>query len=95
VAGVTTRCPQARCGPRPAGEPSADLDGSADDTGYAAVGLGEVGQFAGDVVGLDRADPLEDFQRLPQEGLGPGGVTGGQGAAAQAGQCVRLVPGAG
>ena len=30
-----------------------------------------------------------------QEGLGLGGVAGGAGAAAQAGQCVSLVPGAG
>ena len=49
----------------------------------------------GDVAGLGCADPLEDLQRLPQEDLGLGGVADGQGAAAQAGQCVRLVPGAG
>jgi hypothetical protein len=50
------------------------------------AGLGEGGQFAGHVIGLGRADPLEDLQRLPQDGLGPGGVAGSQGAAAQADQ---------
>ena len=47
------------------------------------------------MAGLGGADALEDFQGLAQEGRGLGGVAGGQGAAAQAGQGVRLVPGAG
>jgi DNA-binding transcriptional ArsR family regulator len=54
---------------------------------------GEGVQFGGQVLGLGRADPLEDLQGLPQQALGPGGLAGGQGAAAQAGQCDRLVPG--
>lgn len=45
--------------------------------------------------GLGCADPLECLQRLPQENLGLCGVVGGPGAAAQAGRCVCLVPGAG
>jgi hypothetical protein len=45
--------------------------------------------------GLGRADPPEYLQCLPKEGLSLGGVAGGQVAAAQAGQRVRLVPGAG
>jgi hypothetical protein len=57
-------------------------------------GLGEGGQFAGDVAGLGRADPLEDLQGLLQEGLGLLVVAVGQGAAAQAAQRVRLDPGA-
>jgi hypothetical protein len=47
-------------------------------------GLGEGGQFAGEVVGFGRADPLEDLQCLPQEGFCLGDLAGGQGAAAQA-----------
>jgi len=39
-----------------------------------------------------RANPLEDPQRLPQQGLGPGGVADGQGTPALAGQRVRLIP---
>ena len=54
-------------------------------------GLGEGGQFASDVVGSGGADPLEDVQGLPQDDRGLGGVAGGQGAAAQANQRVRLV----
>ena len=47
-------------------------------------------EFGGNAGGLGRADPLEYLQGLPQEGLGLRGVAGGQGAAAQAGQCVSL-----
>ena len=56
---------------------------------------GEGVEFGAQVRGLGCADPLEDLQGLAQEGRGLGGVAGGQGAAAQAGQGVRLVPGAG
>ena len=57
--------------------------------------LGGSVEFGGNAGGLGRADPLEYLQGLPQEDLGLRGVAGGQGAAAQAGQCVRLGPGAG
>ena len=57
-------------------------------------GLVEGSQFAGDVAGLGCAGTLEDLQGLPQEGLALRGVADGQGAAAQACQGVRLVPGA-
>lgn len=55
---------------------------------------GESLEFGGDVGGLGRPDPLEDLQRLAQQVFGLGGVAGGQGAPAQAGQGVRLIPGA-
>jgi hypothetical protein len=58
-------------------------------------GLGEGGQFAGDAIGLGCAGPPEDLQCLPWEDFGLGGVADGQDAAAQAGQGVRIVPGAG
>ena len=51
-------------------------------------------QFDGKLSGFGGADPLEDLQRLAQPGFCLGGAAGGQGAPAQAGQCVRLVPGA-
>ena len=57
--------------------------------------LGDGVEFGGKAGGLGRADPLEYLQSLPQEGLGLRGVVGGQGAAAQGGQCVSLGPGAG
>jgi hypothetical protein len=57
--------------------------------------FGDGVEFGGDTGGLDRADPLENLQGLPQEDLGLRGVARGQGAAAQAGQCVSLGPGAG
>ena len=50
-------------------------------------------EFGGNADGLGGPDPLEDLQRLPQEGLGPRGVAAGLSASAQAGQCVSLVPG--
>ena len=56
---------------------------------------GEGVQLGEQVRDLGRSDPLEDLQRLPQEFLRLRGVAGGQGAAAQASQRVRLVPGAG
>ena len=40
-------------------------------------GLGESGEFAGDVAGLGGADALEDFQGPAQEGRGLGGVADG------------------
>ena len=58
------------------------------------AGLGKGGQFAGDAAGVGRADPLEDLQGLPQYFVCPGGGASGQGASAQAGQCVRLIKGA-
>jgi hypothetical protein len=54
--------------------------------------LGESVEFGGHVSGLGRTDPLEDFQRLPQPVLCFGGAADGL-CAAQAGQCVSLVPG--
>ena len=39
--------------------------------------LGEGFEFGGEVGGLGCADPLEDFQCLPDEGLGLGGVAVG------------------
>src|SRR5580658_2412828 len=51
-------------------------------------------QFGRHVGGFGRADPLEDLQRLPQPGFGLGGAAIGQGAPAQAGQRLSLVPGA-
>jgi hypothetical protein len=57
-------------------------------------GRGEGGQFAGDVAGFGGADALEDLQGLLQEGRCLRGVADGQDTAAQAGQRVRLVPGA-
>ena len=51
--------------------------------------------FGEQVRGLGCADPLEYLHCLPQQDPGLRGVAGGQGAAAQAGQCVCLVPGAG
>jgi hypothetical protein len=56
--------------------------------------VGEGRQLGGQLRCLGRADPLEDLQRLPQQGLALYGVAADQGTAAQAGQCVRLVPGA-
>lgn len=56
---------------------------------------GEGVEFGEQVRGLGRADQLEYLQCLPQQDPGLDGVAGGQGAAAQAGQCVSLVPGAG
>lgn len=47
------------------------------------------------VRGLGRANALEYLQRLASQGLGLGGVARSEGAAAQAAQRVRLVPGAG
>jgi hypothetical protein len=41
---------------------------------------------------LGCADPLKYLECLPQEGRGLGGMTAGQGAPAQAGQRVSLVP---
>ena len=61
----------------------------------ALSGPGEAVQFGGDVGGLGCADPLEDVPCLPQVLGGVGGAAAGQGAAAQSGQRVRLVPGAG
>jgi hypothetical protein len=54
-------------------------------------------ELGGHVGGLGRADPLEDFQGLPQHLCCLIGLAGGQGAAAQAGQCVspRAVPAVG
>lgn len=52
----------------------------------------EFGRNAG---GLGCAYPLEYLQCLLQEDPSLRGVVSGQGAAAQAGQRVRLVPGAG
>jgi hypothetical protein len=58
-------------------------------------GLGEGGQFAGDVAGLGRPDPLKDLQRASQRFLSLGGLARGQGTPPKAGQRVRLVPVAG
>jgi hypothetical protein len=44
--------------------------------------------------GLGCPDRLEDIQRLPEHLFRPGGVAGGQGAPAQASQCMSLIPGA-
>lgn len=55
---------------------------------------GERLEFGGNLGGLGRPDPLEELQRLPQHICCLGGVAGGQGAPAQAGQSVGLVPGA-
>ena len=52
-------------------------------------------EFGRNASGFDGSDPLEYLQRLAQVVLGLGGMAGGQGAAAQPGQCVSLVPGAG
>jgi len=58
-------------------------------------GTGKSLEFGRNVSGLGCADPLEYLQCLPQEDLGLRGVAAGQGAPAQAGQCVGLVSGAG
>ena len=55
--------------------------------------LGEGVEFGGNAGGLGCTDPLEDLPRLPQACLRVGGVAGGQGAAAQAGQRMGLIPG--
>jgi hypothetical protein len=57
--------------------------------------IGKGVEFGRNVGGPGYADPLEDLQCLPQEDHGLRGIAGGQGAAAQAGQRVSLVPGAG
>src|SRR5271165_5402422 len=57
--------------------------------------FGESVEFGEQVRGLGCADPLEYLQCLPQEGPGLRGVAGGHGAAAQAGQRVGFVTGAG
>ena len=61
-------------------------------SGLRAGEGGELGEYGG---GFGRADLLEYLLCLPQLGLGLGGVAGGGGASAQAGQRVGLVPGAG
>jgi hypothetical protein len=57
--------------------------------------VGKRAEFGGDVGGLGCPDPLEGLQRPPQHACCLGGVAHGQRAAAQAGLCVSLVPGAG
>src|SRR5690349_18556558 len=56
--------------------------------------LGEGVDFSGYRGGLGRAHRLEDIVRLPQAGLRLGGPARGCSAPAQAGQRVRLIPGA-
>src|SRR5450755_1620065 len=55
---------------------------------------GEGVQLGRDAGRLSRADPPEDLFCLPQARLGISGAAGGQGAAAQAGQRLGLIPGA-
>src|ERR1700677_1516621 len=52
-------------------------------------------QLGEQVGGLSCTDPLEYLQRLPQQLLRLRSLASGQRAAAQSGQCVRLVPGTG
>ena len=56
--------------------------------------MGQRLEFGGDLGGLGGLDALEDLQRLPEHVFCPGGVAGGQGAPAQPGQRMGLVPGA-
>lgn len=53
--------------------------------------LGEGAELGGDGAGFGYAVLAEDLVCVPQAGLGAGGVTGGQGAAAQADQRVGFV----
>lgn len=50
-------------------------------------------QFAGNIGGIGRPDPLEDRQRLPQLVFCLGGVADGKSAPAQASQRVSLILG--
>jgi hypothetical protein len=56
---------------------------------------GEGVEFGEHGVVVGGADPLEYVVCLPQQGCGVRGLAGADGAAAQVGQCVGLVPGAG
>ena len=58
-------------------------------------GSGEGVKFGEHGWGLGRTDPLEYLVCLPQQRFGLRGSADGNGAAAQAGQCVGLVPGTG
>ena len=54
--------------------------------------LDQGAQFPGDAGGLSRPYPPGDLHRLPQPVFRLGGMAGGHGAPAQAGECVGLIP---